>query len=509
MPANLPPEYFAVEKRYRAARTPEEKIACLEELFGTIPKHKGTDRLRADLRKKIAKLKAASQTRKGVSKQVSAFHIDREGVGQVVVVGPANVGKSALVAALTNATPEVADYPFTTWTPTPGMMPVEDIQVQLIDTPPLNRDFVEPELMNLIRRSDLILLVVDAREGLQPLDRAVAAKLRRHSKPVLLVANKVDSPDIELQLGELHALGMGEPLAVSAVHRLGTADLLDAVAERIGPPAETPDEPVMKIAIVGKRNVGKSTFINALAGTERVIVSEVPGTTRDSVDVRVDLDGQTLLVIDTAGVRKRRKLADDVEFYSRHRALRSIRRADVVLCMIDATQPVGRVDKQLAEYVSGLFKPAVLVINKWDLAESRADREEYAPYLSRVLPEVAYAPVVLTCATTGTGVREAIQLAGSLFEQSRRRVSTGELNAVIEAASARHSPKRTGGAKPGRIYYATQVATAPPTLVLFVNNIDAFDNAYRRYLLNQLRDRLPFPEVPIRLLFRPRRRGRE
>ena len=161
MPTNLPPEYFEVDRRYRAARSPEEKVACLEELLGTIPKHKGTDHLRADLRRRLSKLRAASQTRKGASKQVSAFRIDREGAGQAVLVGLANVGKSALVAALTNATPEVADYPFTTWTPTPGMMPVQDIQIQLIDTPPLNRDFIEPELMHLIRRSDLILLVVD------------------------------------------------------------------------------------------------------------------------------------------------------------------------------------------------------------------------------------------------------------------------------------------------------------------------------------------------------------
>lgn len=161
MPTNLPPEYFEVEKRYRSARSTQEKVELLEELLSTIPKHKGTDKLRADLRRRLSKLKAESQTRKGVSRQVSAFHIDREGAGQVVIVGSANVGKSALVAALTNATPEVADYPFTTWTPTPGMMPVDDIQIQLIDTPPLNGEFVEPELINLIRRSDLILLVVD------------------------------------------------------------------------------------------------------------------------------------------------------------------------------------------------------------------------------------------------------------------------------------------------------------------------------------------------------------
>ena len=161
MPANLPPEYLEAEKRYRAAKNATEKLACLEDMLTLLPKHKGTDKLRADLRKRVSKVKAASQSKKGVSKRESAFHIDKEGAGQVVVVGPANVGKSALVAKLTNANPEVADFPLTTWKPTPGMMPVENIQIQLVDTPPLNRDYVEPELLDLIRRSDIILLVVD------------------------------------------------------------------------------------------------------------------------------------------------------------------------------------------------------------------------------------------------------------------------------------------------------------------------------------------------------------
>jgi ribosome-interacting GTPase 1 len=161
MPTNLPPEALEAEKRYRAAETIEEKVASLEEYIGAIPKHKGTDHLRADLRRKLSKLKAAAQTRQRTAKQASAYHIDKEGVGQVVLVGPPNVGKSALVAALTNATPEVADYPFTTWTPTPGMMEVENVQIQLIDTPPLNEEFVDPEMLNLLRRTDLILLVVD------------------------------------------------------------------------------------------------------------------------------------------------------------------------------------------------------------------------------------------------------------------------------------------------------------------------------------------------------------
>ena len=175
MPINLPPEALEAEKRYRAAKSVAEKIACLEEFISTIPKHKGTDKLRADLRRRLSKLKAAPQTQKGVSRRESAFRIDKEGAGQVVVVGPANVGKSALVATLTNATPEVADYPYTTWTPTPGMMPMENIQIQLIDTPPLSRDYVEPELLDLIRRSDLILLVVDLQTyPIQQLENTIA-----------------------------------------------------------------------------------------------------------------------------------------------------------------------------------------------------------------------------------------------------------------------------------------------------------------------------------------------
>jgi ribosome-interacting GTPase 1 len=220
MPANLPPEYLEAEKRYRAAKNPTEKLACLEDMLTLLPKHKGTDKLRADLRRRVSKVKAASQAKKGASKRESAFQIDKEGAGQVVVVGPANVGKSALVARLTNANPEVADFPLTTWKPTPGMMPVENIHVQLVDTPPLNRDYVEPELLDLIRRSDLILLVVDLQtDPVQQLEetvnlleenRIVPSHLRDKYEeerllkfiPFLVLANKNDdeSTDENLQI---------------------------------------------------------------------------------------------------------------------------------------------------------------------------------------------------------------------------------------------------------------------------------------------------------------------
>jgi len=228
MPTNLPPDYFAVEKEYRQATSPEAKIACLEEMLSIVPKHKGTDHLRADLRRRLSKLKAATQARKGRGRQTSAFHIDTEGAGQVAIVGLPNVGKSALVAALTHAAPEVADYPFTTWTPTPGMMPIEDIQVQLIDTPPLNHDFIEPELPNLIRRCDLVLLVVDLQgDPIQQLEEAVeilqehriypphlqdqyTGQRRLSVIPMLILVNKYDDESFDEDFQVLRELIEGD-----------------------------------------------------------------------------------------------------------------------------------------------------------------------------------------------------------------------------------------------------------------------------------------------------------
>ncbi|OPX24684.1 MAG: ribosome biogenesis GTPase Der [Planctomycetales bacterium 4484_123] len=432
----------------------------------------------------------------------------------VAIVGRPNVGKSSLLNALARRRIAIVDsVPGVTRDRLSAVVPVGEGYVELLDTGGFgieDRDdlseHVNEQIEQAMASADLVLFVVDARQGVQPLDRAVAERLRRQAKPVILVANKVDAPNAAVEVGELYGLGVGEPVCTSAIHRLGLSELLEAVEARLGPPAQEVEEPTMKLAIVGKRNVGKSTFINALAGAERVIVSEVPGTTRDSVDVRVEMDGQVLTVIDTAGLRRRSKLADGIEFYSQHRALRSIRRADVVLLMLDATVPVGRVEKRLARYLSELFKPTVIAVNKWDLAEGRANREDYAPYITRTLPELAYAPIVLTCATEGTGLAEAVGLAGELFTQARRRVGTGQLNAAVAEIVAHHCPKRGRTTRPGRIYFATQIAVAPPTVVLFVNDVSVFDAAYQRYLLNQLRDRLPFPEVPIRLLLRQRRR---
>jgi GTP-binding protein len=443
----------------------------------------------------------------------------------VAIVGRPNVGKSSLFNALVGRQISIVD-------PTPGVTrdrvsspcalveaPEPANYVELVDTGGMGIEdmdhltsHVENQITYALAEAALIVFVVDARDGVTPLDRHVAQRLRREGKPVLLVANKVDRLDTPLEVGELHGLGFGEPMRVSATHKSGRLDLLDRIAGQLAHlPPQALSEPVMKLAVVGKRNAGKSTFINSLAGQERVIVSETPGTTRDSVDVRIELDGQALLLIDTAGVRKRSKVASsrhvdsNIEYYSMHRALRSIRRADVVALLIDASLPVSQVDKDLAGQIAAEFKPVVLVVNKWDLAAGKAAGEDFGEYFDKVFPDLAFAPISLTTASKGVNVQQTIRLAQQLFQQTQTRVPTAELNRAVEEIVALRGPSHKTGTKPPKLLYATQISTAPPTIVCFVNDVRSFDRGYQRFLLNQLRLRLPIAEVPIRLLFRGRK----
>ena len=437
----------------------------------------------------------------------------------VAIVGRPNVGKSSLLNCISRQMISIVD-------PTAGVTrdrvsticEWNDAYFELVDTGGYGvvdcddlSDHIERQIIYAIQQASLVLFVVDVQDGVMPLDRRVAELLRQHDRPVLLLANKADDDKHEPGAAEFFSLGFDQPICISALHARGRRDLCDRIVERVRPLYGTsPPVPVMKIALVGRRNVGKSTFINALAGNERVIVSETPGTTRDSVDVRFERDGREFIAIDTAGIRKKTKMKSDIEFYGYTRAQRSIRRADVVLLLIDATDPIGDVDKKLARFIVDEYKPCILVINKWDLAKGRATSSEYGEYLDKVLPEVSYAPIALTTAKDNRNIPGVIDLAGSLYKQALMRVGTAQLNQGLEEAMALRGPSPKRGAKPPKIYYATQVSVRPPTVVCFVNDPALIKADYQRFLINRFRDILPFSEIPIRLFFRARnRRGDE
>jgi GTP-binding protein len=430
----------------------------------------------------------------------------------VAIVGRPNVGKSSLFNWLAGKRIAIVD-------PTAGvtrdrlssLVRADGRAFELTDTGGMGiqdvdnlTDDVERQIRLAIDQAAVVLFLVDGRSGLVPLDELVAERLRHAGKPVVLVVNKCDTPQLEAQVGEFHKVGFGEPLPVSAQQNRGRDRLFDHLLPLL-PPGEAPtDEEPLKLAIVGRRNTGKSTFINCLAREERVIVSEVPGTTRDSVDVRFERDGKAFVAIDTAGVRKKRSLANDIEFYSLARAERSVRRADVVLLFLDARSTVSRVDKQLAEYILDAHKPAIFVVNKWDLALAKGVRTgEWADYLHKHFPNLDYVPVAFITAKAGKNVQQVLNLAQALHKQASARVGTGDLNRVLRAALDETPPPMRQNRRP-KVYFATQAGTNPPTIVLMTNGPDLFDNTYLRYLERTFRDRLPFGEVPIKLTLRLR-----
>jgi GTP-binding protein len=448
---------------------------------------------------------------------------------KIVIVGRPNVGKSSLLNRLAGRRVSIVD-------PTAGVTrdrvstsinippPPEQPQLdhraaELIDTGGYGIEDsqnltaeVEQQIANGLAEADLILFVVDAQAGVVPLDRTVAKVLRTSGakeKPMLLVANKVDADNWEPAAFEAAALGFGDPVCVSAETRFGLNRLHDALRTHLPETASgTVLDPGLKLALVGKRNAGKSTLINALAGSERVIVSEQEGTTRDSVDVRMELkvageaEPRVVTAIDTAGVRKTKSLAGDIEYYSQHRSLRSVRRADVCLLLIDAAVPVSQVDHQLVGEINKHHRPTVIVVNKWDLAEANYTQEQYAEYLEDALKGLPFAPIIFISASLQEGMEEVIAMAWNLHEQASHRVSTSELNEFIDLIRAERGPAASKGGKQPKIYYATQLDTNPPTVALFVNLPDLFDHNYQKYLMNRMRDELPFAEVPIRLLIR-------
>lgn len=434
---------------------------------------------------------------------------------RVAIVGRPNVGKSTLANRMVRSRVSIVE-------PTAGVtrdriaVPTRlrcdagERWVEVIDTGGIGivdrQDLgphVEEQVKAAIAAADVILWLVDVRDGVTPLDEEVGRRLRSVDLPVLLVANKAEGEGRAHQAGEFHKLGAEYgPVAVSAQNGEGIAGLYERLFELLPPESdELPERPraVMKLAVVGRRNAGKSTLINALAREERMIVSEIPGTTRDSVDVVFERDGRSFVAIDTAGVRRKKSMEDAVEFYSDARSHKSIRRADVVLLLFDVTQKLSSIDKSLGRYASDHYKPVVIGANKWDLAEDFSP-QDFTKYLDAELAGVRYAPVSFLSAKNGDGVEDTLDLALELFEQSQHRVTTGELNRVLERALQARSPSATGYA--ARIRYATQVDVSPPTFVLFVNDRRYFGKDYVRYLTNRIREELPFGEIPVRIVLR-------
>lgn len=434
-------------------------------------------------------------------------------VPQVAIVGRPNVGKSSLFNWLAGRRIAIVD-------PTAGvtrdrmtfLMDVNGRFFEIIDTggmgikdsDDLTKE-VEEQIETAMESADLILFVVDTREGIVPLDEEVARRLRYVDKPILCIANKTDHPSLEAQAADFYKLGC-KVHKISVHQNLGKDDLLHLIINKLPEQEddEAPAESEMKVAIVGRRNVGKSTFVNTLAQAERMIVSEIPGTTRDSVDVRFELDGKVFTAIDTPGLRRTKSIRTDIDFYGSHRAQRSIRRADVVLLFFDCTQRLSKVDKQLCQYINEQFKPCVFVVNKWDLLVNQRPTEVWVNYLRDNFPSMAHTPIAFITGQTGKNVKALLNHAQHLFKQSRERIGTGELNRLVRAAIEKAQPPMYGMIRP-KIYYSTQVSTQPPTIVLMCNEPKAFAPDYRRYLLNILRDHLPFGEVPIKLYLHRRR----
>ena len=358
-----------------------------------------------------------------------------------------------------------------------------------------------------IEAADAIVFVVDATSGVTAADEEVAEILRRTSKPVFVAANKADSEQRRDEAVEFYALGLGEVFPISAIHGIGAGDLLDAVVASFPPQAEETEDESVKIAIVGKPNVGKSSLLNAILGEERAIVSPIPGTTRDAIDTRLVWETMPVTLIDTAGIRRRGRIESGIEKYSVLRALKAIQRADVALLLIDATEGVTAQDAHIAGFILEEMKSVVVVVNKWDAVPGKTGRtmDEYTAHVRSALNFLDYVPMLFISAKLGTRVDTVLPTALRVQEERLTRIPTGELNRIIRDAMSKQMPPTRAG-KRLNIYYCTQPRTDPPTFIFYVNDKERVHFSYERYLENRIREAYGFLGTPLRLSFRERKR---
>lgn len=437
----------------------------------------------------------------------------------IAVVGRPNVGKSTLFNKIIGQRLSIVeDTPGVTRDRIYAEFEWRGKSCMLADTggiEPFSDDVILSQMRrqaNLaIESADVIILVTDVRSGVTATDAEVASLLLKSGKPIVLCVNKCDSlGDPPPDFYEFYNLGLGDPIAVSSVHGHGTGDLLDAVYDRLGEfSGEDYSEDYIKVAVIGKPNVGKSSLINRIAGQERVIVSDIPGTTRDAVDTVVENEQGRFVFIDTAGIRRKARVDEAIEKYSVLRSYMAVDRADVCVVVIDAIEGFTEQDSKVAGYAHEQGKASIVVVNKWDAVE-KSDRtlDEYTKKLAADFSFMSYVPFLFISAKTGQRVDKLYDLIHSVYEQNSARISTGKLNEVLAYATARVQPPSDKG-KRLKIFYITQASTKPPAFVCFVNRAQLFHFSYQRYLENQIRETFGLTGTPVRIIVRERGEGKK
>jgi GTPase len=430
----------------------------------------------------------------------------------VAIIGRPNVGKSTIVNRLAGVTDSIVhDEPGVTRDRTYREAFWRDRDFLVVDTGGLVFDD-DTEFLPLIREQAMLalaeasaaIMVVDGMTGPTGADETIAGWLRQQSVPVLLAVNKCESPEQGiLQATEFWNLGIGEPFPVSGIHGNGTGELLDELVNFLPETSMVEESDEIKVAIVGRPNVGKSSLLNAFVGENRAIVSPISGTTRDTIDMVVELNGQQFRIVDTAGIRKKKQVEYGPEFFGINRAFKAIRRSNVVLLVIDALDGVTEQDQKLAGRIEDDGRGCVIVVNKWDAIEKDSHTiYEYDKIIKDRLHFTEWAESIFVSAHTGQRVEKILELVKTAAEQHKRRVSTSVINEALEEAMKWHSPPTTRQGRQGKIYYGTQVSSQPPSIALFVNDPKLFNDNYRRYIERQFRQNLGFTGTPLKLLWR-------
>jgi GTPase len=429
----------------------------------------------------------------------------------VAIVGRPNVGKSTLFNRLVGRPQAiVADEPGTTRDRIIADMSWQGMDFTVVDTGGLEPrpgsqmlQLIKDQVEIAIEEADVIIFVVSVMDGITGADGEIADMLRRSGKPVVLAANKADNQSRRFQAPDFYQLGMGDPYPISAYHGSGTGELLSQVVKLLPPQTPAPAEPeMMKVAIVGRPNVGKSSIINAILGQERSIVTEVPGTTRDAIDTIFQYGEEKVLLIDTAGIRRRGRVERGIESYGVIRAIRAIDRADVALLVLDATDLITAQDLHVAGYLQQAYKGVVVVVNKWDLVEVK-DKDSYIVEIRGRLKFLHHAQILFTSAKRRVGIKQLLPAAVQVYQERNKRVSTGQLNSLIEAATVGINLPRLGK-KQLKVLYVTQADVNPPTFVFFVNDPELVHFSFQRYLENKLRQAFGFEGTSLHLIFRRR-----